>query len=202
MDVNADLDRASVARDTGELLPPFMLPTVGGETIRRHDYRGRRHLALYFADAVDCAACRAALAALAERYSDCRAAGAEVLAIIPADNAGDGVEGRGPSGEGRRASSHPRSSALGPQPSPLAGAPYPVLCDAEGRVRERYGACTATGEPRAALFVADRHGEIVLRAVAAHRPVGGDGAPRGEGHGLPVDEILPLLELLQMRCAI
>ena len=55
---------------------------------------------------------------------------------------------------------------------------------------------------RAALFVADRHGEIVLRAVAAHRPVGGDGAPRGEGHGLPVDEILPLLELLQVRCAI
>ena len=195
MDVNADLDRASVARDTGELLPPFTLPAIGGETIRRHDYRGRRHLALYFADAVDCAACRAALDTLAERYGDCRAAGAEVLAILPADSAGDGVEGRGPSGEGRGASSHPRSS-------PLAGAPYPVLCDAEGRVRERYGACTATGEPRAALFVADRHGEIVLRAVAAHRPVGGDGAPRGEGHGLPVDEVLPLLELLQVRCAI
>ena len=190
MDVNADLDRASVARDTGELLPPFMLPTVGGETIRRHDYRGRRHLALYFADAVDCAACRAALAALAERYSDCRAAGAEVLAILPGSfpallSARDG-------GEGREARMTTRPSPLAPRPSPLAGAPYPVLCDAEGRVRERYGACTATGEPRAALFVADRYGEIVLRAVAA----------RGEGHGMPVDEVLPLLELLQVRCAI
>ena len=171
---------AEAGPQEGELILPFTLTTVAGRVVRRHDYRGRRHLLLFFAHGSGCAACAAVLDGLAARHADYRAEGAEVLAFLP----GDGAGGRSP------------------DPAVAPALPYPLLRDDDGRVGERYGARTATGEPRAALFVADRHGEVVLRAVAAEGPVGA--APRVPGalHGLPLDEALPLVALLQVRCAI
>ena len=165
----------------GDLIPPFTLEAVGGGVVRRHDYRGRRHLILAFTHGIGCPSCAALLETLAGRYADYRAEGAEVLAFLPADETGCGAQADG-----------------------AAAPPYPLLCDAGGRVGARYGARTLAGEPLAALLVADRHGEVVLRAVT------GEGsnsttpaAPTAAAlHGLPLDEVLPLVSLLQVRCSI
>src|SRR5919199_2264715 len=89
----------------GDLIPPFALEAVGGGVVRRHDYRGRRHLILVFTHGAGCPSCARLLAALAGRYADYRTEGAEVLAFLPADEAPCGARAGG------------------------AGAlPYPLLC--------------------------------------------------------------------------
>lgn len=154
----------------GELIPPFIARAVDGRAIRRHDYKGRRHLVLFFAHDAGCAACRAALAALAAAYPALREEGGEVLAFLPVAAGAAGA-----------------AEAL----------PYQVVVGEAGELHGRYGARSATGEPLPALFVADRYGEVVLRAIG--RVGAADGAPR---HGLPLDEVLPTLALLQVRCSL
>jgi peroxiredoxin Q/BCP len=127
----------------GDLAPAFTLPAATGATIRRHDYRGRRHLVLAFLHDPGCDACVALLRGLAGRYDAFRAEDAEVLAILAVD-----------------------ASEVADLVSDL---PYPVLGDRDGAVRARYGAQDPDGMPRATLFVADRYGEIVWRAA---EPVG------------------------------
>ncbi len=165
----------------GNLIPPFILEAVGGGMVRRHDYRGRRHLILVFTHRAGCPSCAALLEALAARYADYRAEGAEVLAFLPAD-------------ESRCVAQTDSAGAL----------PYPLLCDADGRVGARYGAQTPTGEPLAALLVADRYGEVVLQAVAGDASNSSTPAAAADAalHGLPLDEVLPLVGLLQVRCSI
>jgi peroxiredoxin len=172
---------ALVGPAVGDLIPPFTLEAVGGGVVRRHDYRGRRHLILAFTHGVGCPSCAALLEALAGRYADYRAEGAEVLAFLPADE-----------------------SRCIAQAGGAAALPYPLLCDAEGRVGARYGARTPAGEPLAALLVADRHGEVVLRAVAGEASNSSTpAAPTAAAfHGLPLNEVLPLVSLLQVRCSI
>ncbi len=65
----------------------------------------------------------------------------------------------------------------------------PVI-DRDGTVRARFGV-----GPGGALFVADRYGEIVLRADGAV-------AAAGAVSALPFDEVTPTLELLEMRCSL
>ena len=165
----------------GDLIPPFTLEAVSGGVVRRHDYRGRRHLILVFTHGVGCPSCAALLETLAGHYADYRAEGAEVLAFLPADES--------------------RCSA---QADDAGALPYPLLCDAGGRVGARYGARTPAGEPLAALLVADRHGEVVLRAVAGEAPNSSTPAAPADAalHGLPLDQVLPLVGLLQVRCSI
>ena len=165
----------------GDLIPPFTLEAMGGGVVRRHDYRGRRHLILVFTHGIGCPSCAALLETLAARYADYRAEGAEVLAFLPADE--------------------PRCPARADGARAL---PYPLLCDSEGRARARYGARTPAGEPLAALLVADRHGEVVLRAVAGEGEHSSAPAASTDTafHGLPLDEVLPLVSLLQVRCSI
>src|SRR5215212_5623415 len=109
----------SAGPGVGDLLPPFTLEAVGGGMVRRHDYRGRRHLILVFTHGAGCPSCAALLETLAARYADYRAEGAEVLAFLPA------VESRCVA----------RTDGAG-------ALPYPLLCDAAGRVGARYGART------------------------------------------------------------
>lgn len=59
--------------------------------------------------------------------------------------------------------------------------------DHDGQVRERFGV-----GPGAALFIADRYGEIVFHAAAdATRPA-----------DVPLGEVLPILEQLELRCSL
>ncbi|HEX5504949.1 MAG TPA: peroxiredoxin family protein [Thermomicrobiales bacterium] len=142
----------------GDLAPAFTLPTTTGATIRRHDYRGRRHLVLAFAHGPGCAACAALLRDLAARYDAFRAEGAEVLAILPAE-----------------------AAVAAPLTRDL---PYPVLCDRDGGARARYGAQDPDGAPRATLLVADRYGEVVWRATEPDGPAAGHGLAADEALAL------------------
>ena len=158
----------------GDLLPPFMLRAVDGATVRRADYRGRRHLVLCFVPEALSAASRALLVALARCHDAHRAAGAETLAVVPAGTAGEEIA------------------------QVLRALPYPVLYDAGGVVQAGLGARDAAGEPAPALCVADRYGEIALRAVGRPAP----DLSAAADLGLPLDDILPTLELLQVRCSL
>ena len=64
----------------------------------------------------------------------------------------------------------------------------PIVVDTDGQLRARFG----VGDG-AALFVADRYGEIALYATAADATA---------TQSLPLDEVLPTLELLEMRCSL
>ncbi len=158
----------------GDLLPPFMLRAVDGATVRRADYRGRRHLVLCFVPEVLSGASRALLAALARCQEAYRAAGAETLAVVPAETAGAEVE------------------------RTLRALPYRVLYDAGGVVQAGLGARGAAGVPRPALCIADRYGEIALLAVGR---AASDLSATAD-LGLSLDDILPTLELLQVRCSL
>lgn len=65
----------------------------------------------------------------------------------------------------------------------------PVI-DRDGALRERFGV-----GPGGTLFVADRYGEIALR-------VDGTSATVGAGWALPLGDVAPTLELLEMRCSL
>lgn len=159
-------ERTSLRR--GDLLPPFILRAPDGTTVRRSDYRGRRHLVVCAIPDLGAAEYRPLLAALAARHGACRQSGAEVLVLAGATS----------------------GSGLAPQ------WPFPIALDPQWRVAGRLGAVTAAGERSLALAIADRYGEIVL--CAAGEPSGAVAAERG----LPFDEILPTLELLEMRCSL
>ncbi len=64
----------------------------------------------------------------------------------------------------------------------------PLVVDADGPLRARFGVGRA-----AALFIADRYGEIALFATATDPTA---------TQGLPLAEVLPTLELLEMRCSL
>ena len=60
-----------------------------------------------------------------------------------------------------------------------------VVADGEGALRKRFGVGA-----NAALFIADRYGEIVCHATTA------------TALDLPLDEVLPILEQIEMRCSL
>ncbi len=70
----------------------------------------------------------------------------------------------------------------------IAPALLPLVVDSGGQLRARFG----VGD-EAALFIADRYGEIALFATATD-PIA--------TQGLPLAEVLPTLELLEMRCSL
>ena len=152
----------------GDLLPPFILQSPEGATVRRSDYRGRRHLVVCAVPDVGAAEYRPLLAALAARHGACRESGAEVLVL---------------------------TGAAPPEAAPER-CPFPILLDPAWRVAGRLGAVTAGGERSLALVIADRYGELVL--CAGGDPLGA--APAEER--LPLEEILPTLELLELRCSL
>lgn len=152
-----------------DLVPHFILPALGGGTVDRGAYRGRRHLVFVFLHGGRCDICTGLLAALRMLHGAVTREGAEILLVINTQD-----------GESR---DHLVSEAL----------PFPVIVDGE-RLGPRFGLATM-GPKEAALFVADRHGEIRLAAM---------GSPGVDevGHGLPLEKIVPVLELLQVSCSI
>ena len=73
-----------------------------------------------------------------------------------------------------------------------ATGPFPIVVDDEGLLRARFGAVAT-----AALFIADRYGEIVVR----HDGLDADGA-RPALYGLPIDTLSTVLGWLETRCSL
>lgn len=123
----------------GMLIPGFALPRGDGRTVRLRAYRGRRSLALVFTHGPACDACRTYLEGAMDRYDAYAEAGAEVLAMLPAER--------------EAATEMRRRAAL----------PFPVLVDVDGAVFARYGLEAGC---EAAVMVADRYGEPRLWQLA------------------------------------
>lgn len=155
---------AVIGLSVGQLIPSFTACTRAGQEITRRQYKGRRHLVLIFTHGAACAGCRALLTALAAGYDACRAEGAEVLAFVPVE-------------------AMPVTGVLEVQ--------FPVLV-APPALYARFGALAPDGAVQPALYLADRYGEVVWRAL-------GD---QDDSHAIEVAEIVPLVERLAMVCAL
>lgn len=149
----------------GALLPRFELTSAGGGVLGPARYKGRRNLVLYFADSLACPECRRALRDFADRCDELREQEAEVLVVAPAD----------------------QDRAL--QDRSALGLPFPVLADPDLAAHGLYGALTADGRAAAAVFVADRWGEIFERSA---------GTP--DHQVLGADEVLSWLGHIEMQC--
>ena len=149
----------------GDLLVNLELPGPDSGTVRLRDYRRRRNVVLYFMERADCADCRKALASLASSYGDIVSEDAEMVVVVAA------------------------SVSEAADVKRQLGLLCPVLSDESGEAFRRYGATDQEGRPRAALFVADRFGEVYEAAVS------------GEGHELPgLEEVKTWLTFVQIQC--
>jgi alkyl hydroperoxide reductase subunit AhpC len=143
----------------GALLPDFTVETLTGRMIHRREFKGRKHLVVCFAPVGREADGQALAAAIAVLYPSWQAERAESLLIVT-DPAG----------------------------FPTAPTSPPIVSDADGQLRARFGVGA-----EAALFIADRYGEIALYATYVDTTA---------TQGLPLDDVLPTLELLEMRCSL
>jgi peroxiredoxin len=157
---------AAGAPRPGEMLPSFELPnSMGGLTGPRR-YKGRRPLVIIFLHGGTCAYCRDLLSGVTQRYPDYLAEESEVLAIVPLSLVDDAFIAYG------------------------QGLPFPIMADAQGAVHRRYGVMAGQDSAGAAVFVADRYGEVQERWLA------------GAGHdGLPNQtEVLDSLRFIGIQC--
>jgi peroxiredoxin len=149
----------------GDRLPLFSGETPEGAPLRLRDFYMRRNLALVFSDAPEYAATRDLLRGLAERRAAVQAEAGEALAVISGD----------------------------PEPVRRLVAdltlPFPVIVDPDDAIHARYGLLSATGEPRAAVFLADRFGTIFEASVETD-----------DGQIMAADDVLGWLEFIACRC--
>jgi hypothetical protein len=150
---------ATTGPQVGDLIPDFAARTVDGRAIVRREFKGRHHLVLCFAASGAGDDGRALIATADAAHAAWQAERAAALVVLPP----------------------------GVMVAPAA-ATVPLVLDADGDLRARFGVGTG-----AMLLIADRYGEVVLRQESA-----GD----AEGIGLPLDEVRPILELLEMRCSL
>jgi peroxiredoxin len=113
--------------------PAFSLPSGRNGPVALSSYRGRRNLVLFFATRWEREQDRAALRAFARRYGDYQADQTEVLAVLPASQA----------------------AVAGLQAE--LELPFPLLADAEEKVRASYAALLPTQPDSALVFVLDRY---------------------------------------------
>lgn len=92
-----------------------VLQTIDGASVRLAQFWQHRPALIFFVRHIGCVFCREQVRALAQRYDDIRARGAEVIAIIPADAINTGRFARG------------------------MRLPYPVLCDMPRRAFAAFG---------------------------------------------------------------
>ena len=154
----------------GELIPNFRLPTVNGSgQTGTWDYKQYRNLVLLFFPSVECIKCRILLGEIAKHYGDYQQMEAEVLSISP-----DEVD-------------HLRQFA-----NDLA-LPFPVLYDSDGHVTDLFLNQTEQATERtvfeAAIFIADRWGEIFMRKMVE------------KARDLPAEEeVREWLEFIELQC--
>lgn len=149
----------------GDQLPLFSGQTPEGVPVRLRDFYMRRNLALVFSDAPGYAATRNLMRGLAERRAAVQAEAGEALAVISGDV--DGVR----------------------QFVKELSLPFPVVVDPDNAIHARYGLLDADGEPRAAIFLADRFGTIFEASVATD-----------EEKIMHAEEVPGWLEFIACRC--
>jgi len=116
----------------GEMIPPFALPTRGGQ-VRTGDFKQRRNLVLVF-QPKDCPGCVALLDALAVSYPAYRELEAQVVVVR------------------RREPPAALSERL----------PFPVAWDEAGDVFEAFAGRDEKGKSRPTVYVTDRFGEVAF----------------------------------------
>jgi peroxiredoxin Q/BCP len=158
----------------GDPAPDFTLPTATGEAVSLADFRGRSEVVVFFYPKDDSPVCSAEACSFRDSYEAFRDAGAEVIGIS-SDPAG----------------SHQRFAQR-------LGLPFPLLTDAGGAVRARYGVPKTLGlVPGRTTFLIDKQGVVrhiftsqfqvarhVSEALAALRALRGQAGPgQGKGEG-------------------
>ncbi len=168
IEVRADEEEMIVTQvlpKPGERLPDFALQSSDGRRIALYDYRGRRNLVLALVGRPIGDTARALLADWAAHYSGFAEEEAEIVAVI-----------WGSAGEAEQVK---RRHAL----------PFPILADEDGAVHGALGGCASDGTPGAAIYIADRFGEI----FAAYRIDAGRSFPS-------VEEMLEWLRFIGLQC--
>lgn len=150
----------------GQVVPLFTLPDTTGHPVDVWSFKGRRNLVLFFFHGSNCAGCRDVLTAFASDYQSYKDLDAEVLAITR-----DPVAIARALAEGLRL-------------------PFPVLCDTNGEVTQRYlPFLPSIAQPLAGLIIADRYGAVYDESLA------------GSDAELPdQNEILQWLQFINIQC--
>ena len=153
----------------GDHAPDFALPNAAGETVRLSDFRGKRDVVLYFYPKDNTPGCTAEACSFRDNYDAISGMDAEVLGI-----SSDSEE------------SHQGFAAQ-------YRLPFPLLSDAGGAVRKRYGVPSTLGLlPGRVTYVIDKQGVIrhifnsqlnierhIAEALASLRAIG-DGAAQAK----------------------
>jgi thioredoxin-dependent peroxiredoxin len=121
----------------GDVAPDFSLLSQGGETVALHEFRGAKHVVLYFYPRDFTMGCTAEAKAFSESYQELVGKGAEVIGV-----SSDSTE---------------RHREFADE----CGVSFRLLSDPGGKVRAAYGATGALGLiPGRVTFVIDRAGVV------------------------------------------
>lgn len=130
----------------GDPAPTFTLADQNGQSVRLADFIGKQHVVLFFYPKDETPGCIKEVCAFRDQYAVFRELGAAVLGISSDDVAS----------HGRFAEHH----AL----------PFPLLSDADGKVRAAYGVSKTLGLlPGRETFVIDQNGIVRYRFSSQFR---------------------------------
>jgi peroxiredoxin len=101
--------------EIGGAAPPFRLPSGQGPEVALEDYRGRKHVIIWFTKGMACPFCRQQMSQLARGYGDFAARDAEIVEVT---------------------NSTPERARVYAQKFNLR---FPYLCDPDHRVRRTWG---------------------------------------------------------------
>jgi peroxiredoxin Q/BCP len=131
----------------GDPAPDFELPDAGGALVRLSDFRGKAPVVLFFYPKDETPGCTRQACGFRDRFAAFREAGAVVI----------GISGDSGASHGRFAERH--------------SLPFPLLSDADGAVRARYGVPRTLGLiPGRMTFVIDGDGIIRHAFSSQFRP--------------------------------
>ncbi len=150
---------------SGTFLPLFDLPEADGGRVESWHYHGRRNLVLFLFNRADCLNCRTLLGLLSAEYENILVEEAELIVVLPGTP------------EEARALKHDFRLRC------------PVLYDKDQDIYRRLDALGAGGQPRAAILITDRYGEIYKAVVTE------------DERELPnITEILNWLNFVEIQC--
>lgn len=121
----------------GDQAPDFALPSQDGSTVKLSDYRGKKHVVLYFYPKDETAGCTAEACSFRDNYEDFTDAGAEVIGV---------------------SSDSEKSHKSFAQHHRL---PFKLLSDRGGKLRDAYGVKNTLGIlPGRVTFLIDKSGVV------------------------------------------